>query len=210
MNRVTFHPYAQAREVLSLYDYTSSELSATWYSDEETEQITQRCWKVVRKMDTGRGRKYCTRGLEGHSKLGSITKWKSRSTAVAAVLNEQHKQRLENDIADEQVIADAYKRTTSSCQMWAQVKGNQDRQAAENIYREDQQNDDEEDCKTKMQTESSAPTQLETNELNLGSPVSNNENNNSGRIIPTKVANTIKQLAPQQSILTARLVAVSS
>lgn len=43
---------------------------------------------------------------------------------------EQSNQWVDNAI-DEQAIADAYRRTTSSCQMWARVVANQDRQAAD-------------------------------------------------------------------------------
>ena len=81
-------------------------------------------------MDSGRSKKYCIRGLEGHSKLGSITKKRNRTTSIAAVLMEQSNQWVDNAI-DEQAIADAYRRTTSSCQMWARVVANQDRQAAD-------------------------------------------------------------------------------
>lgn len=137
MKRVSFHPYVQIVEVLNMEDYTPREIEAAWHSEEEMEKITERCSKVVRSMDTGRGKKYCIRGLEGHSKLGSVTKNRNRRAAWAAVLTKQA-QWVENT-SSEQAIADAYQRTTSSCQMWAQVTGRSDQQVANSILFEDEE-----------------------------------------------------------------------
>jgi hypothetical protein len=86
------------------------------------------------------GKKYCTRGLEGHTTLGSISKTKARMDAFAGVLEEQARQWKENEETDIQAISDIYRNTSSSSQLWAQVIGNQDQQAAESY----QDKDDEE------------------------------------------------------------------
>lgn len=136
MNRVSFHPDTQMVEVLNIDDYTPCEIEAAWYSEAQMEKITKGCVKHIRKMDAGKCKKYCIRGLEGHSKLGSITKNRNRAAAWAAVLTEQAQQ-WDEERVDEQAIALAYQRTASSCQMWAQVMGRRDQQAAEIILFEE-------------------------------------------------------------------------
>lgn len=146
--RVTINETVQCVEILSIYDYTPSEISAAWFDEAEMDQITQRCFKVLQRMECGtaskNGQKYCTRGLEGHSLLGSIGKKKARSAAVMAVLEEQARQWNENTEIDVQAISDAYTKTTSSCLLWAQVVGNRDRQAVEAyLYPDDDEEEDE-------------------------------------------------------------------
>ncbi|CAJ1965463.1 unnamed protein product [Cylindrotheca closterium] len=80
-----------------------------------------------------RGKKYCARGLEGHTKTGAISKNKNRASARAAVLMEQSKQWMRNEV-DEQAIADAYIRASTSSQEWAQDVGKHDEDAAHDIY----------------------------------------------------------------------------
>lgn len=132
--RVTFNPTVEGIGILSLDDYTPAEISAAWYSDEEMEEITRRCHKVLRKMEQGKSNKYNTRGLERHSTIGYICKDKVRSAAVAAVLEEQERQLMKGGTIDYQAIADAYHRVSSSCQMWARVMGNRDQQANVMLY----------------------------------------------------------------------------
>lgn len=138
---VQFNPSVTGIVIMSLHDYTPSEIAAAWYDNEEMDEITKRCVKILKKMESNpfKNSKYCLRGLEGHSTLGSINKRMNRSAAAAAVLDEQARQwRNERDGTDTQAIADAYRKTTSSCQMWAQVMGNRDQLTAEEfLNRED-------------------------------------------------------------------------
>lgn len=137
--RVTLNPNVTIVETLHLDDFTPSEIAASWFDEQECEQITQKCFKVLKKMECGKGQKYCTRGLEGHTTLGSIQKKNARTASFVAVLEEQNRQLSENAEYDAQAIADAYRRTTSSCQMWAQVVGNRDQRAVEEyLYPEDE------------------------------------------------------------------------
>lgn len=135
--RVTFSENVDGVEILSLYDYTPSEISASWFDENEMEDITKRCFKVLKKIESGKGVKYCSRGLEGHTAIGSIGKKKNRETAVEAVLTEQVDQWAENR-HDDQAIADIYHRTSSSCQLWAQVIGKRDQEIADAIYDQDE------------------------------------------------------------------------
>ncbi|CAJ1959883.1 unnamed protein product [Cylindrotheca closterium] len=169
---VNFDPnVTPAVETISLDDYTSREIAATWYDEEEMANITRRCVRILKRMETNElkhgGKNYCTRGLEGHTTLGSINKRRSRSAGVAAVLEEQARQWDESTEADTQAIADAYTRTTSSCQMWARVMGNRDQVAAEPfLYL-----DDDEDCKGAVAISATAPSSTKSRiELSLASP----------------------------------------
>ena len=149
-------------------------------------------------MDAGRGRKYCTRGLEGHSRLGSISKKRNRSTAIAAVLTEQSQQWIE-DIVDEEAIAGVYQRTTSSCQMWAQVKGNQDRQAADAVLFKEEEEEEEEEC-----TKEEVPKSL--------LPILQKSEERSSKRAPTrrssKVVDSVNNMSAQCS-RSARFIGVS-
>ncbi|CAJ1948013.1 unnamed protein product [Cylindrotheca closterium] len=138
--RVAFSPNVMIIPILSLYDYTTSEISAAWFNGEEMDDIANRCFKVLARMESGfskKVKKYCIRGLEGHTTIGSISKRKNRSTALTAVLLEQSKQRVENRV-DAEAIGATYRRTTTSCQLWAQVVGKRDNETAilcsEDIY----------------------------------------------------------------------------
>ncbi|CAJ1961417.1 unnamed protein product [Cylindrotheca closterium] len=146
--RVTINPTVQIVETLNLEGYTPSEIAAAWYDEEAMDKITQRCFKVLQRMEecggTKNGQRYCTRGLEGHTTLGSISKKKTRTAAYAAVLNEQEMQWNENRDIDVQAISDAYIKTTASSQLWAQVIGNRDHQAIQAyLYQEEEEEENE-------------------------------------------------------------------
>ena len=147
--RVTISQTVQCVETMSICDYTASEIAATWYDEEDMDKITQRCFKVLQRMESGHkyGSKYCIRGLEGHSVLGSIIKSKARSAAATAVLEEQARQWNENnEEMDFEAISNVYRKATSSSLMWAQVIGNQDRRAVESyLFPNDEKEDDEVD-----------------------------------------------------------------
>ncbi|CAJ1953021.1 unnamed protein product [Cylindrotheca closterium] len=169
---IQFDPNVTGVGTISLDDYTPREIAATWYDEEAMDSITRRCVRILKRMETNDlkqgDKKYCTRGLEGHTTLGSINKRRSRSAAVAAVLEEQARQRDESAEIDAQAIADAYTRTTSSCQMWARVMGNRDQVAAEAfLYQAD-----DDDCKGAVTRSAATPTSRTKSrkELNLASP----------------------------------------
>ena len=92
--RVTFNPMVTGVEIKSVYDYTAHERSACWYNAEENGRITKRCYQIIMRIqNNGEGaKKYCTRGLEGHTKIGSVCKKKNRAISIAAVLAEQSNQ----------------------------------------------------------------------------------------------------------------------
>mmetsp|Transcript_45733 Transcript_45733/g.110836 ORF Transcript_45733/g.110836 Transcript_45733/m.110836 type:complete len:184 (+) Transcript_45733:82-633(+) len=153
--RVTINPNVEVHEISSIYDYTASEISASWYNEEEMDRITQRCFKILQKTDSGsskNSKKYCVRGLESHTTLGSISKRNNREAAYTAVLEEQERQWNANDETDVQAISDAYRCTTSSCQLWAQVVGNRDQQEVEAYLYDDDEEEDEQEAKAAPST----------------------------------------------------------
>ena len=155
--RVAFHEIVQVKEVLSLYNYTHSEISASWYNAEEMDKISQRCYNILRRHEREAIRnkpKYCMRGLESMTSTGYISKNNNRSAAFVAVLEEQERQWNESEEVKVQAISDAYRRTSSSCQMWAQVVGNRDQQAVEVYLYAD---DDEEETTLAPSVVTSSP-----------------------------------------------------
>jgi hypothetical protein len=124
------------RKTLSRKDYTLEETEASWSSLEDLQKILRRCHKEIKKIDLGekfKDKKYCARGLEGRTKIGSVSKAQTRALAINAVLEEQFTQWNEG-VFDEDTIADAYYIASSSCQLWASLVGRRDHKAAAEIH----------------------------------------------------------------------------
>lgn len=106
------------------------------------ERITMQCTRILRKIEAREFKKskgkYCNRGLEGHTELGSIKKRRNRLIATAVVLREQERQWKNGREVDAQAIADVYRRTTSNCQKWAHVIGKRDQMAAETYFHQNE------------------------------------------------------------------------
>jgi hypothetical protein len=130
---VTFATRDTVHHTIDRQDFSSEELAAAFFSDEEYFQISKRCHKQIDRMDHGetlKDQKYCARGLEAHTGIGSITKSKSRAQSILAVLEEQDVQ-IRQGVLDEEAIGAMYHDVTSSCQMWASVIGLRDQHAVE-------------------------------------------------------------------------------
>jgi hypothetical protein len=124
------------RKTLSRANYTLEESKASWMSHEDGQQIQRQCRKEIKKIDDGqqfKDHKYCARGLEGQTRIGSISKTRNRALAMNAVLDEQSMQ-WEEGVFDEDTIAEVYYRSSSSCQLWASLVGRRDHRAAEEIH----------------------------------------------------------------------------
>ena len=114
-------------------DFSLEEKTATWYATEEYTRISEQCSRQIYKMDEGKvlkDRKYCSRGLEQHTRRGRAIKIQNRSSSIQAVLMEQEKQSDEGTY-DDVVISRVYRGVTSSCQLWANVVGVRDQRVAE-------------------------------------------------------------------------------
>jgi hypothetical protein len=118
---------------LSHGEYSTEELRPSWYQHEEYTRISKDCCKQVQKMEEGeilKDKKYCSRGLEGHTRLCSITKSANRKLAFSAVLYEQEEQQLLG-VVDDEAIGQLYNQVSSSCQLWATTLGLRDQREAE-------------------------------------------------------------------------------
>jgi hypothetical protein len=136
VKHVRFSDQNCIRKTLSRMDYTVEECKASWLSREEGRKILRQCEKEVKKIDDGKkfkDKKFCARGLEGHTWIGSISKEQNRALAVNAVLGEQATQ-WEEDVFDEDAIAEIYYRASTSCQLRATLVGRRDHRAAEEIH----------------------------------------------------------------------------
>ena len=132
--RVSFSSNSSFRTTLSSQDYSSEEMQATWYTQDEYMTLQKSCCKEILKMDRGeslKDRKYCSRGLECHTRRGRVLKSKNKVESFQAVLEEQESQMREGRPRDDVSIALAYQRIASSCRLWARVTGIADERAAE-------------------------------------------------------------------------------
>ena len=125
---ITFKKRASARLQLSRKEYTPEEIAATWYTSEEYVSIRRECLKQILKMENGgtfKDKKYCSRGLENHTRVKSICRMQNKKDSFRAVLDEQAEQQR-NGIVDAERIAKRYHQVTTSCQLWACIVGLQD------------------------------------------------------------------------------------
>lgn len=119
-------------------DYSEDEMDACWFRGGEYADITKSCCKEIRKLDNGtrlKGIKYCSRGLESHTKQASICKSQNRRAAWDAVLVEQEEQVMLG-VVDDDPIAQRYTDAASSCQLWAIRMAMHDQREAECVYDE--------------------------------------------------------------------------
>ena len=130
---VAFATNVYIRRTIARQDFSSEEIEAAWFSEEEYLQISMQWSKEIHKMDQGeilKDKKYCARGLEAYTRMGSITRSKSRTKSIRVVLEEQDVL-IRKGVLNEEAIRAVYHGVTSSCQMWASVIGYRDQQAAE-------------------------------------------------------------------------------
>lgn len=132
-NKVRFAVQSKVKLTISRHDITPTERSSAWYSENEYQDIARSCSKQIQKMNRGeelRDKKYCSRGLEQHTRIGCLNKMANRALSIQAVLVEQEQQ-IRDGIRDDESIAFMYHDVTSSSQLWATALGLQDRRAAE-------------------------------------------------------------------------------
>ena len=133
LKSVSFAQSVRVRTTISRSSYTKEERQACFYSDEESQQIQKKSLKIVEKMEEGCPlfmSKYCTRGLEKHTRIAGRLRLQNRFDALLAVLNEQDQQRIDG-ICDDESISRVYSMVTCSCQLWANCVGLCDQRQAE-------------------------------------------------------------------------------
>ncbi|KAG7363171.1 hypothetical protein IV203_026531 [Nitzschia inconspicua] len=136
--RVSFAPFCRVRRTISRSAYTEEEKATVWYSQQELNQIRTKSAKLVELLEKSNGylghKRYCTRGLEGHTRVGYMNKMMNRGIASMVVLDEQDRQLNELGFINHGVIAMAYQQISSSCQLRASKVGECDSKAAAALY----------------------------------------------------------------------------
>ena len=126
---VRFSPNVLVRKTTHLNEYSEQEISQCWYSTDEYAKIRRECWYQIEALNSGKtldGRRYCSRGLEGHTTDGSFIKTRNRKAAIDIVLFAQY----EEGSYDEDNIAVLYRQMTAGCQGFAIMVGQRDQRAA--------------------------------------------------------------------------------
>jgi hypothetical protein len=104
---VTFSPRVRAKGICHINNFTDQEVAATWYSQEETNESRREAEIIIHLMDRGLPideQKYCTRGLEGHTRIGSEQRLAQYYAVRDTVLDEQEWQ-ISEGILDEDTLA---------------------------------------------------------------------------------------------------------
>jgi putative cell wall-binding protein len=120
---VQFSKQVIVSQIIHLYEYTQEEMEATWYQEEEYTRISKICIKTVHKMEQRRKRSLKkqeieSRGLEGHTTTGIVSKTENRRLAYEKILQEQEHQNCQG-IYDDEAMAECYESVSSSCALWA-------------------------------------------------------------------------------------------
>lgn len=111
------------------------------YIQAEYDTIMAENQATVQMMNTGvlDSDFFCSRGLEARTWLGSRRRRNIKRRAQDAVLDEQHRQRYEND-QDPEIISEVYKGFTIPCHTQAQRQGIRDYKCVKEIIsRKDQE-----------------------------------------------------------------------
>jgi hypothetical protein len=117
-------------------DLSMQEINSCWWNEEEMSKIAESCLSQAIKMDQGvalKDKKYCSRGLETLTKLGNISKTQNRFSSIDIVLDKQDQQRRQG-IKDEIAIAESYRDSSASCQLWSQTIALRDQREAEDYF----------------------------------------------------------------------------
>jgi hypothetical protein len=136
---VSFAPLVKMRCTITQSDYSMDEISMCWYSAEEYSQISEQCIKQIEKLSRGKklnGRKYCTRGLEGHTKVRSYERMQAKKLARSTVLNEQESQ-VSEGVWNEDFLSKIYQDVSSSSKSFAHMVALCDERAVKKILAKD-------------------------------------------------------------------------
>jgi hypothetical protein len=129
----------EGRETLSWRDFSPEEITASWLSAAEYTETEKDMMKQILRVEDGRkmsDEQYCSRGLEQYTRANSFTRRDNIEHGVSVVLLEQLKQQNTGEFDDNR-IAEALHRVSSSCHMWAAVVGLRDQRDAEKYMDED-------------------------------------------------------------------------
>ena len=130
---VSFAPMAIIHDVMGLDDYTDDELDASWFRIEELLRMKETARSEAKLLEKGVLMKEKIRGIEHKTREGIMRKRLHRNGAYASIFCELDFQHDE-DILDEQSIADAYAPYSKACLAEAQLMAERDALEAKYIY----------------------------------------------------------------------------
>lgn len=127
-----FAPTVAIRKTMSRNSYTEEEQRRCWYRKEEYDRIHAACRRILAKYEscTHKDRfKYCMRGLEHQTTVGSRSRSTNRQNASICLLDANF-----DTPEDAEAIAEAYGTISSSCHLWAHCVGLRDQKQAERYH----------------------------------------------------------------------------
>ena len=124
--RVTFSvlELVQVQEIPSRATYTEAEIRAAHYSKEDYKEMKLGATETIQLHLSGKmvGKDHCMRGLECRTNAGFSFVKNNRRQAAFAVIDEQDRQD-EIGISDEDLISEAYQKSSLSCRCYAFAQG---------------------------------------------------------------------------------------
>jgi hypothetical protein len=124
---------------LALDDYTQEEISASWFDDDDYDEIADDYENIISKMNNKsngsiKRNKYCSRGLERMTDIGSALANCNKNDSYDAVLEEQDAQWDNQEDDSGERIARFYREVASRrCHVEAHQRGMQDALIAEEL-----------------------------------------------------------------------------
>ena len=133
---VRFNERVSVRRIPSRKYYTKEEMSACWYDNKEYHRIKSSCYRVIQmaesigleRFNSSSRQRQTIRGLESQLTIGYQLRLQNRQDGVNTVLS------VQSTTKDDVSIASEYSDISSSCQMWAHLKGLRDQKEAELFY----------------------------------------------------------------------------
>ncbi len=131
---VSFAPMVVIYDVPNTEDYTPEEIKASWYDVEDLKQMKSNARSHAKLLMAGLLPRDERRGLEAKTKEGLMKKRLHRNGAYNAVFIEIDYQ-IEEDIADDNAIANAYRPYSEPCAIAAQQAAEKDAMDAMVIFK---------------------------------------------------------------------------
>jgi hypothetical protein len=135
---VSFDSIVRCRETFHFNDLLGEERQSFWRTADDKEESLNEVWDTIEVMNAAIDELsdattnllvddeslYCTRGLEGHTKVGEDIRKENRNDAISAVLEAQA-----SGVTDPQVLAAIYRRESQHTQTAAYLMARFDEQA---------------------------------------------------------------------------------
>jgi hypothetical protein len=133
---VKFHSRVRFKHIKHIDDYSDREYFATWYVEEDLQEVFDHCVETVRRMVNGNVLQdengYCPRGLEYKTPTGAKTRKQNKSKGIRIVLDEQERQRSEG-INDPVRLAKLYYESATDSRRAYRLLAMQDQEEARPI-----------------------------------------------------------------------------